>query len=158
MSCRGITRQSAVLYRLLTQTIEAPKKSDKHIKRKKWKRTIESKKEKAAVPLCGSSPVWASHSSWYPFTIPLCIRTRVMLPSMWLNCLCHKLKTPTDPKGGLFQDPIFIRHSILLYMYYRIPSKDHTNYRLSKSKTLTPRPAHCTQLHLVYQLEIQLLL
>ena len=26
MSCRGITRQSAVLYRMLTQTIEAPKK------------------------------------------------------------------------------------------------------------------------------------
>jgi len=38
MSCQGITRQSAVLYRLLTQTIEAPKKrnrtvkSDEHIK------------------------------------------------------------------------------------------------------------------------------
>ena len=43
MSCRGITRQSAVLYRLLTQTIEAPKKRnrtvkrDKHIKRKSGK-------------------------------------------------------------------------------------------------------------------------
>jgi len=43
MSCQGITRQSAVLYRLLTQTIEAPKKrnrtvkSDKHIKRKSGK-------------------------------------------------------------------------------------------------------------------------
>ena len=38
MSCEGITRQFAVLYRLLTQTIEAPKKrtvkSDKHIKEK----------------------------------------------------------------------------------------------------------------------------
>ena len=35
MSCQGIARHSAVLYRLLTQTIEAPKKrsvkSDKHI-------------------------------------------------------------------------------------------------------------------------------
>ena len=29
MSCRGITRQSAVLYRLLTQTIEAPKKRNR---------------------------------------------------------------------------------------------------------------------------------
>ena len=29
MSCRGITRQSAVLFRLLTQTIEAPKKINK---------------------------------------------------------------------------------------------------------------------------------
>ena len=41
MSCEGITRQFAVLYRLLTQTIEAPKKrtvkSDKHIKRKSGK-------------------------------------------------------------------------------------------------------------------------
>ena len=41
MSCWGITRHSAVLYRLLTQTIEAPKKrtvkSDKHIKRKSGK-------------------------------------------------------------------------------------------------------------------------
>ena len=42
MSCRGITRQPAVLYRLLTQTIEALKKnrivkSDKHIKRKSGK-------------------------------------------------------------------------------------------------------------------------
>ena len=41
MSCQGITRQSAVLYRLLTQTIEAPKKrtvkSDKLIKRKSGK-------------------------------------------------------------------------------------------------------------------------
>ena len=41
ISCQGITRQSAVLYRLLTQTIEAPKKStvksDKHIKRKSGK-------------------------------------------------------------------------------------------------------------------------
>ena len=40
-SCREIARQSAVLYRLLTQTIEAPKKrtvkSDKHIKRKSGK-------------------------------------------------------------------------------------------------------------------------
>jgi len=48
MSCRGITRQSAVLYSLLTQTIEAPKKrtvkSDKTHKKKKWKRTIVSKK------------------------------------------------------------------------------------------------------------------
>ena len=38
ISCQGIARQSAVLYRLLTQTIEAPKKgtvkSEKHIKRK----------------------------------------------------------------------------------------------------------------------------
>ena len=38
MSCWGITRQSAVLYRLLIQSIEAAKKrtvkSDKHIKRK----------------------------------------------------------------------------------------------------------------------------
>ena len=38
---QGITRQSAVLYILLTQTIEAPKKrtikSDKHIKRKSGK-------------------------------------------------------------------------------------------------------------------------
>ena len=31
--------------------------------------------EKAA-PLCGSSTVWASHSSWYPFTIQVCIRTK----------------------------------------------------------------------------------
>ena len=43
MSCQGITRQSTVLYRLLTQTIEAPKKrnrtvkSDKHIERKSGK-------------------------------------------------------------------------------------------------------------------------
>ena len=41
MSCWGITRQSAVLYRLLTLTIEAPKKrivkSEKHIKRKREK-------------------------------------------------------------------------------------------------------------------------
>jgi len=43
MSCHEITRQFAVLYRLLTQTIEAPKrrnrtvKSDKHIKRKSEK-------------------------------------------------------------------------------------------------------------------------
>ena len=43
MSCRGITRDSAVLYRLLKQTIEASKKrnkdcqSDKHIKRKRVK-------------------------------------------------------------------------------------------------------------------------
>ena len=28
------------------------------------------------------------------------IRTRVLLPLMWLNCLCHKLKIPTDHKGG----------------------------------------------------------
>ena len=52
MSCQGITRQSTVLFRLLTQTIETPKKrnrdcqSDKHIKKKKWKRTIASKIEK----------------------------------------------------------------------------------------------------------------
>ena len=51
MSCQGITRQSTVLFRLLTQTIETPKKrnrdcqSDKHIKKKKWKRTIVSKIE-----------------------------------------------------------------------------------------------------------------
>ena len=32
MSCRGITRQSAVLYRLLTQTIEAPKKINRTVK------------------------------------------------------------------------------------------------------------------------------
>ena len=43
MSYRGITRQSAVLYRLLTQTIETPKKrnkdcqSDKNIKRESGK-------------------------------------------------------------------------------------------------------------------------
>jgi len=43
MSWQGITRQSAVLYRSLTQTTEAPKKrnrtvkSDKHIKRKSGK-------------------------------------------------------------------------------------------------------------------------
>ena len=55
--------------------------------------------KKSAVPLCGSSTVWALHSSWYPFTIPLCIVTRLMLLLMWLNCLCHKLKTPTGHKG-----------------------------------------------------------
>ena len=61
MSCQGITRQSAVLYRLLTQTIEAPKKrtvkSDKHIKRKKWKTTIENKKRKR----CSSHIMWFKH-------------------------------------------------------------------------------------------------
>ena len=30
----------------------------------------------------GSSIVWTSHCSWYPFIIPLCIRSRVMLPLM----------------------------------------------------------------------------
>ena len=60
-SCREIKRQSAVLDRMLTQTIEAPKKrtvkSDKHTKIK-WKRTIASKIEKkAAVPLRSSSTV-----------------------------------------------------------------------------------------------------
>ena len=38
MSCRGITGQSAVLYRLLTQTIEAPKK-----------RTVKNDKQKEKV-------------------------------------------------------------------------------------------------------------
>ena len=43
MSYQGVARQSSVIYRLLTQTIEAPKKrhrtvkSDKHIKRKSGK-------------------------------------------------------------------------------------------------------------------------
>ena len=37
----------------------------------------------------------------YPFTIPLCIKTRVMLSLLWLNCLCHRLKTPTGHKGGI---------------------------------------------------------
>ena len=32
MSCRGITRQSAVLHRLLTQTIEAPKKRNRTVR------------------------------------------------------------------------------------------------------------------------------
>ena len=32
MSCQGITRQSAVLYRLLTQTIEAPKKRNRTVR------------------------------------------------------------------------------------------------------------------------------
>ena len=39
MSCRGITSQSAVLYRLLTQTIEAPKKRNKAIRVTNIKRT-----------------------------------------------------------------------------------------------------------------------
>ena len=51
----------------------------------------EYNRKKAAVPLCSSSPL----------TIPLCIRTRVMLPLMWLNCLCHKLETPTGHKKVL---------------------------------------------------------
>ena len=32
MSCQGITRQSAALYRLLTQTIGAPKKRNRTVK------------------------------------------------------------------------------------------------------------------------------
>ena len=61
--CTGITRPSAVLYRLLTQTIKAPKernrtvKSDKYIKRKSGKKTIASKIEKSR-----SSSMWFKHS------------------------------------------------------------------------------------------------
>ena len=57
MSCRGITRQSAVLYRFLTQTIEAPKKRNRTVrvkihKKKKWKRMeCKIEKKEAAVPL-----------------------------------------------------------------------------------------------------------
>ena len=40
MSCQGITRQSAILYRLLTQIIEAPKKRNMTV------RVINTKKEK----------------------------------------------------------------------------------------------------------------
>ena len=32
MSCRGIARQSAVLYRLLTETIQAPKKRNRTVR------------------------------------------------------------------------------------------------------------------------------
>jgi len=32
MSCQGIARQSAVLYRLLTQTIEVPKKRNRTVR------------------------------------------------------------------------------------------------------------------------------
>ena len=50
MSCRGITRDSAVLYRLLKQTIEASKKRNMtvrvtNIKKKKRKWTIVRKLE-----------------------------------------------------------------------------------------------------------------
>ena len=53
MSCWGIIRQSAVLYRLLTQIIEAPRgtQENKRLserqthKKKKWIRTIVSKIE-----------------------------------------------------------------------------------------------------------------
>ena len=51
--------------------------------------------------------MWFKHSmsiTQLLFTIPLCIRRRVMLPLMWLNCLCHKLKkTPTSHKGGKYK-------------------------------------------------------
>ena len=51
---KGLVRESRL--NLLTQTIEAPKKRNKTVrvthKQKKWKMTIVSKIEKAAVPLC----------------------------------------------------------------------------------------------------------
>ena len=50
--------------------------------------TIRSKTNEAAVPLCCSSTVWASHSSWNPFTIPLCIRTK---SSVALNVTACKI-------------------------------------------------------------------
>ena len=94
--------KSAVLYRL-TQTIEAPKKrtvkSDKTHKNKKWKRTIVSKKKKSC-----SSPMWFKHSmSIAQQLIPVFNTTvhktkRVLLPLMWLNCLCYKLKDTNRPQ------------------------------------------------------------
>ena len=96
MSCRGIT----VLYRLLTQNIEAPKKrtvkSDKH-KKKKWKRIIVSKKnKKAAVPLCGSSTVWSSQLiPIYNTTVHKNKSTNVA--NNVVNCLYHKLNDTNRP-------------------------------------------------------------
>ena len=57
MFCRGITRQFAVLYRLLKQTIEAPKKrnrtvkNDKHIKRKGGKGQYSKIEKRYSSPI-----------------------------------------------------------------------------------------------------------
>ena len=62
MSCQGITRQSAVLYSLLTQTIEAPKKRNRtvrltNIQKEKRKRMIVSKTMQLFI-LLGINVFW----------------------------------------------------------------------------------------------------
>ena len=71
--------KSPVPFRLLTQSIEAPKKRNTTVrvtnlqKEKVEKDNSELNRKKAAVPVCGSNTIWASHN---PFAIPLCIRIK----------------------------------------------------------------------------------
>ena len=50
-------------------------------------------------------------------TTVLCIK-RVMLHLMWLNCLCHKLKTPTGHKGRLVKfNSMAPQNSMSFFLY-----------------------------------------
>ena len=52
-----------------------------------------------------SSTVWASHSSWYPFIISLCIKTKsyVALNNlMWLKCSCQQHATKMEGRYEFF--------------------------------------------------------
>ena len=68
-------------------------------KKKVEKEVNEYYKNKAAVPIRSSGTVWASHSRWCPITIPLCIRTRLLLPLICLNYWWFE--TPTCHKNEL---------------------------------------------------------
>ena len=76
---------------------------------------MESKIEKKQFPYVVQAQYEHHTAAEYPFTIPLCIRTRVMLPLMWLKCCCHKLKKPICHKGG--NNP-FIKHTELIHFQY----------------------------------------
>ena len=58
-------------------------------------------KEKAAVPLCGLCTVWASHISWYPFTIPLCLRTKNDVALKVAKLFMPQVKPPIGHKGDI---------------------------------------------------------
>ena len=70
------------------------------VKRKVLKSGLWWKKfGKLQFPYVVQSTVWVSHSNWCRFTIPLCIRTRVLLPLMWLMFVPYFIGT-TCHEGG----------------------------------------------------------
>ena len=77
----------------------------------------EKNRNKAAVPLCGLSTVWASHSSWL---IPIYNTTVHKNKEWWCPkcvCSCYNLTTPTGHEGNFSPED-----SLLTYVLGRVIS------------------------------------